>query len=85
LFQQTGDVEPAVRTNGPQRLLGEFEQLLLLRFILTDPGMYLYELQDKLHQALGVIASLSTICRTMKFMGCTRQVTVTLPSKDPMP
>jgi len=74
VFQQTGDVEPAVRTNGPQRLLGEFEQLLLLRFILTDPGMYLYELQDKLRQALGVIVSVSTICRTMKFMGCTRQV-----------
>ena len=39
-----------------------------------DPGMYLYELQDQLHQALGVIVSVSTICRTMKFMGCTRQV-----------
>jgi len=85
LFQQTGDVEPKVHTNGPQRLLGEFEQQLFLRFILTDPGMYLYKLQDKLHQALGVIASLSTICRTMKFMGCTQQVTVTLPSKDSMP
>ena len=35
LFYRTGDVKPRQRKNGPQRLLGEFEQLILLRLILV--------------------------------------------------
>ena len=73
-FQQTGDVQPVARQNGPQRLLGDFEQLLLLRLIITNPGIYLRELQDKLQEGLGSTVSVSTICRTLKFMGCTKQV-----------
>ena len=46
------------RQNGPQRLLGDFEQLLLLRLIITNPGIYLRELQDKLQEGLG-----STVCQ----------------------
>ena len=74
LFHRTGDVQPATRRNGPQKLLGDFEQLLLLRLILAEPGIYLYEIQDKLNHLFGVTVSSSTICRTIKFIGCTRQV-----------
>ncbi len=74
LFHQTGYVQPAIRRNGPQKLLGEFEQLLLLRLILAEPGIYLYEIQDKLNQLFEVTVSVSRICRTIKFMGGTRQV-----------
>ena len=70
LFQQTGVVEPAVRTNGPQRLLG---------------GMYHYKLQDKLHQALGVIVSLSTIVGQWCLWVVPDRSSITLPSKAPMP
>ena len=34
LFRQTGDVQPMSRRNGPKKLLGDFEQLALLRLIL---------------------------------------------------
>ncbi len=74
LFQQTGDVQPAIHRNGPQKLLGEFEQLLLLRLILAEPGIYLYEIQDKLNQFFGVTVSMSTICRTINSWAAPRQV-----------
>ena len=74
LFDQTGDVKPVAYSHGPHRLLGDFEQVTLLRLILQFPGIFLSELQDKLARAFGVRVSASTICRTLKFMGCTRQV-----------
>ena len=73
LFKQTGDVLPAHRKSRPSMLLGEFEQITPLRFILDNPGIYLTELQDELFDIFGVIVSVSTICRTLKYMGCTRQ------------
>ena len=72
LFNRTGDVLPRARCNGPRRLLGQHEQLILLRLILESPGIYLYEVQRELHDH-GIDVSTSTICRTLRFMGCTRQ------------
>ena len=73
LFEVTGDVRPKSRQNGPIPLFGEYEQLTLLRLILEYPGIYLHELQCKLFHVFGVEVSVSTICRTLKLMGCTRQ------------
>lgn len=72
-FYQLGDVQPLPRRNGPNRLLGDFEQVILLRLIAETPGIYLHELRDELFQMFGVHVSASTICRTLRFMGCTRQ------------
>ena len=74
LFHQTGDVQPATRRNGAQRLLGDLEQLRLLQLVLRNPGIYLHEIQHQLQEIYGVKIHVSTICRTLKFMGCTRQV-----------
>ncbi len=74
LFHQTGDVKPVSRRNGAQRLLGDLEQLRLLQIVLRNPGIYLHEVQLQLQEAYGVKIHVSTICRTLKFMGCTRQV-----------
>lgn len=74
LFYQTGDVQLSDGgKHGPQKLLGDHEQLILLRMILTRPGIYLHELQTSLHEKFGVAISLPTICRTLQYMGCTRQ------------
>lgn len=73
-FQHTGDVKPIDHHHGPSRLLGDLEQIVLLRIILSKPGIYLSEVQSQLHANFGVQVSLSTICRTLKYMGCTRQV-----------
>ena len=70
LFYQVGDFEPRPRTNGPKRLLGDFERVILLRLILAYPGIYLHELQSELRKVFGVTV---TTCKTLKFMGCTRQ------------
>ena len=55
------------------RLLGDFEQIVLLRLILANPGIYLYELKCELVKMFGVGVSEATICRTLRYMGCTRQ------------
>jgi len=47
LFYQTGDEEPRPHTNGPKRLLGDFEQVVLLWLVLAYPGIYLHELQSE--------------------------------------
>lgn len=72
LFSSTGDVLPAVRRNGPARLLDQHEQLVLLRLIIEVPGIYLSEIQQELH-TFGIEVSVPTICRTLRFMGCSRQ------------
>ena len=64
LFQQTGDVKPVSRRNRAQRLLE------LLQIVLWNPGIYLHEVQRQPQEVYRV----STICRTIKFRGCTRQV-----------
>lgn len=75
MFYRTGDVRPRQRKNGPRRLFGEFEfeQLTLLRLILTNPGIYLHELKGELVNRYGFAVSEATICRTLRYMGCTRQ------------
>ena len=52
--------------------MGDFEQVTLLKLILENLGIYL-ELQDHLLGIFGVLVSVPTICRTLKYMGCTRQ------------
>ena len=74
LFWLTGDVTPKIQRHGPQLLLGDFEQLTLLRLIAENPGIYLSELQDKLFNIFGVLVSVPTICKTLKVMGCCRRV-----------
>ena len=64
-FQQTGDVVPRVRRHGAPRLLGDHEQLILLRLILENPGIYLHELKNKLFLRVGVEIHVSTICKTL--------------------
>ena len=73
LFEQTGDVRPVSRRNGLTKLLGDCEQLMLLKFIIERPGIYVYEIKDRLEQSLGVTVSTSTICRTLQFVECSRQ------------
>ena len=74
LFELTGDVQPKSQYHGPQPLLGEFEQLTLLRLIAENTGIYLHKLQEELRGLFGVTISVPTICRTLYKMGCCRRV-----------
>lgn len=74
LFQRTGDVKPCSQQHGPPKLLGEFEQVLLLRLVINNPGIYLHEMQQEWIARFGVSVSVATFCKTLKYMGCTRQV-----------
>lgn len=73
LFQLTGDVKPSTRQHGPKLILGDFEQMFLFRMILQYPGIYLSEMKEEITRVFGVEVCLSTICRTLKLMKCTRQ------------
>ena len=63
MFRTTWEVKPANQRCGSQSLMGEFEQILLLRYILEDPTTYL-------HFTFSVLRS--TIW--LKAMGYSRQV-----------
>ena len=67
-------VQSSQASHGLKLLLGEFKQLTLLRLILDNPGKYLREIVEKLSLIYGVTISVSTVCRTLKRMGCSRQV-----------
>lgn len=74
LFEQTGDVKPKSYRHGPPKLMRDMEQLFLLRVILTHPAIYLSEIRAKLTSKFGIFMDVATICSTLKFMGCTRQM-----------
>ena len=74
MFETTGDVEPKSYTRGPPKLLSDFEQIQLLRIITENVGIYLHEIQERFLVMYGVCVSVATICRTLRLMGCTRQV-----------
>jgi len=52
--------------------MGDFEQMILVQLIFAYPGIFLIEIQQKLMQ-MGIVVSMSCICKTFKRMGCTRQ------------
>ena len=54
LFNSTGDVVPRARSNGPHRLLGQYEQMVLLRLIVEVSGIYVSVIQEELHDRFGL-------------------------------
>ena len=73
LFEETGDVSPAIYQHGPSRALDSFEKMSLIQSLLNKPDMYLEELRQELIQIFGTDVSLSTICRTLKRLGFSRK------------
>jgi len=71
-FRVTGQVEKSVRHNGCYSKLSESDKYLLVDLVLSSPGIYLRELQVELQKA-GSLIDISTICRTIKKMGLSRQ------------
>ena len=45
LFLTTGNVEATKQRHGPQCLLSDFEQIIVLQALIDHPSMYLVELQ----------------------------------------
>ena len=72
-FKQSGEVKPSDYQHGPCKLLNNIEQLALL-WIIQDPGLYLHEIQSRLPNDVGKSVSIATICQTLQYMGCIRQV-----------
>ena len=74
MFRFTGDIKPLEYHHGPSKTLSDHDQIMILRLISENPGIYLHELQTKLLVEYGISVSCSTICRTLHCMGCSRQV-----------
>ena len=73
IFNTTGAVEPREQKRGPARVLSEVEQLTLIQSILHNPTMFLHEMQQELYTTTGRWVHVSTICRTLQYLGVTRQ------------
>jgi len=54
--------------NGPERLLGSFELLILLKLISAHPGIYGTSTKRS-SEDYGVVISVPSTCRTLKEMG----------------
>ena len=57
LFQRTGDIQVRQRRNRPRCLMSEYEQVVLLRMILENRGIYLHEVKAKFLYTFGISAS----------------------------
>ena len=84
LFQGSGDVKPCSQQHGPTKLLGKFEQVLLLRLTIKNPGMYTFMKFSKSGGQIWSQCQSATFCKTLKYMGYTWQVMrhVTLQQSD---
>ena len=72
-YNATGDVSPAIYQHGPKKMLGEPEELCIVESLLANPGIYLNELQQELFRSTGTSVSISTIFRTIRWLGFTRK------------
>ena len=72
-FRTTGEVRKCYKTNGPACILSEHEEFIIVNSVLSSPGIYLRELQQKLSQSTGRWVHESTICRCLRRLGMTRQ------------
>ena len=68
------DVSPKAQHYGPKKVIGDYEELVLLRMIYEYQEIYLHEIQHKFLCRFGVNISASTLCRSLQTMGSTRQV-----------
>lgn len=73
LFKTTNDVTSVQEKHGPCRKLSEPEELILLQLFLRNPGIFLREVQEQLCSVTGKWVNCSTVCRTAKRLGLTRQ------------
>ena len=73
LFEETGDVSPAIQQRGLPRSLDAFEEMSLIQSLLNKPEMYLEELRQELIEISGTDVSVSTICKTLKRLGFSRK------------
>ena len=73
IFHSTGSVDPKKPKTGPAELLTELEQFSILRYLIHSPTLHLREVQEKLFEETGTWVSRSSICRTVKKQGFTRE------------
>ena len=62
-----------MKWNGLYPIMNESHELLLVDLLLTKPAIYLRELQYELYTSTEIVMHLSTICRTVRKLGFTRQ------------
>ena len=55
-FNQTAEIKAVTYRHGPKKLLGELEQVILLRLIISTPGIYLSEIESKLFSMIVYLA-----------------------------
>ncbi len=55
-------------------MLSPFELMTILKIISETLSIYLYEIKQKLYEMFGVHVSVPTLCRALKYMGCSRKI-----------
>ena len=73
LYDQHGDVAPIKYKHGPKNMLGHQEEDIIIELLMSNPAIYLDELQQEIYQSTGTWASISKIFRTIHRLGFTRK------------
>ena len=71
-FERTGCVVLNMAT-ARAHTLDEHDELILIQIVCENPSVYLREVQLQLQETTGTVASVSTICRSLKRLGFTRK------------
>ena len=72
-YRTTGEVVSLQDKHGPDIKLSSQEELIVLELFLSKPGIYLREVQQELFDATRTGVHCSTLCRTAKRLGLTKQ------------
>ena len=72
-YRTTGEVVSLQDKHGPDIKLSSQEELIVLELFLSKPGIYLREVQQELFDATRTWVHCSTLCRTAKPLGLTKQ------------
>ena len=72
-FNRTGDVRKSLRKGGAKTILHPYEEFLLINTVLSNPALHVDELQSEIESHSGRTVDVSTVLRTLRCFGFSRQ------------
>ena len=72
-FNRTGDVRKSSRKGGAKTILHPYEEFLRINTVLSNSALHLHELQREIESHSGRTVDVSTVLRTLRRFGFSRQ------------
>ena len=73
-FEESGDVAASKKPlRYETRKLDDLNELLVMGLVIDNPGLYLHEIRQQIHEVTSVIVSGPTVCSLLRHNGYTRK------------